>query len=196
MLHLFYFFKDNVFESEHRSGGEGQRGRGRSRLPTECRDQCKAQSQDPEIMTWAEVRCFNELSHPCTPGNAVLVTSSKVMFMLRAADHSSSRWLYTITCNFLSWTLKSSVDYWVAPMVLGIEYCHSFKHFNRCLHFYLRAHRKIRGMIFSLLLSTGSLSKTKFVFYSFAFNTWPLALNIYSEKLCGMDGWTQQHHKL
>ena len=41
-----------------------QAERGRCRLPTEQRAWCGAWSQDPEIMTWAEGRGFNPLSHP------------------------------------------------------------------------------------------------------------------------------------
>ena len=53
--------------------GKGQRERERkkssSRLPTECGAWCGALSQDPEIMTWAEIKSWplNHLSHPGAP---------------------------------------------------------------------------------------------------------------------------------
>ena len=40
-----------------------------SRLRAERGTRCRAQSQDPEIMTWAETKSqtFNQMSHPGAP---------------------------------------------------------------------------------------------------------------------------------
>ena len=43
------------------------RGRGRSRLPTEQGTQCRAQSQDPGIMTWAEGSCLTNWATHAPP---------------------------------------------------------------------------------------------------------------------------------
>ena len=53
--------RDNKREHERRAG------RHRSRLPTEQGAWHRAGSQDPEIMTWAKGRCFNNLSQPGAP---------------------------------------------------------------------------------------------------------------------------------
>ena len=55
------FLRFNLFISQReraQAGGEAGRGRGRRRLSTKQGAQCRAQSQDPEIMIWAEGRCL------------------------------------------------------------------------------------------------------------------------------------------
>ena len=54
-FYLFIWEREKERESKHTQAGEGG-GKGRSRLPTEQGAQCRAQYQDPEIMTWAEGR--------------------------------------------------------------------------------------------------------------------------------------------
>ena len=55
----FFFLKDLICLRERESMSSGQgRGRGRSRLLAEQGAWCRAWSQDPEIMTWAEGRCL------------------------------------------------------------------------------------------------------------------------------------------
>ena len=58
----FHFFKDFIYLVGRERGG--------SRLPAEQRARCGARSQDPGIMTWAEGRGFNPLSHPGAPKTA------------------------------------------------------------------------------------------------------------------------------
>lgn len=71
----FYFLMIYIFMcvyEREREGAHGGRGRGRerertsSRLPAECGAWPRAQSQDPKVMTWAEIgSCMlNQLSHP------------------------------------------------------------------------------------------------------------------------------------
>ena len=58
------FFKDliNLFDREWEGMSKGKsRGTGRSRFPTEQGACCRAQSLDPEIMTWAKGRHPTEL---------------------------------------------------------------------------------------------------------------------------------------
>lgn len=57
---FFFFFKDFIYLFMR----DRKRVRERSRLPTEKRVQHKTPSQDPGIMTGAEGRCPNHLSHP------------------------------------------------------------------------------------------------------------------------------------
>jgi len=47
-------------------GAEGEREYS-SRLPTECRAWCGAQSHNPEILPWAKIKTLNQLSHPGAP---------------------------------------------------------------------------------------------------------------------------------
>ena len=68
----FFVFKDFIYlfvrerEREHKQA-EWQAEAEREAGSLLSRDQCGAQSQDPVIMTWAEGRGFNSLSHPGTP---------------------------------------------------------------------------------------------------------------------------------
>ena len=65
-IYLFIWQRLRERESERGNTSRGS-GRGRSRLPTEQGAWCRAQSQDPGIMTQAEGRGFNTLSHPGAP---------------------------------------------------------------------------------------------------------------------------------
>ena len=75
ILHFFKTFYSFIWQTEVTSRQRGrhrERGGG-SRLPAEQRARCGARSQDPEIMTWAEGRGFNPLSHPGAPHFAFLL---------------------------------------------------------------------------------------------------------------------------
>ena len=65
---FFFFLRFYLFERESMNWERsGRRGIGRSRLPTEQGAWCRSQSQDPEIITWTEVRLLTHWSiHPGT----------------------------------------------------------------------------------------------------------------------------------
>ena len=68
---IFYFF---IWERQRMSGEKGRgRGKGISRLPTECRAQCRAIRLHPRALrTWPKLnQMLNWLSHPGTPGMQV-----------------------------------------------------------------------------------------------------------------------------
>ena len=63
LLKLYIFFKD-LFILERGAGGEGER-ENLKQIPTEHRAHQGAWFQDPEIMTWANIKSqtLNQLSH-------------------------------------------------------------------------------------------------------------------------------------
>lgn len=74
----WFIFRESEWEREREqacmSKGRGRRRESLSRLPAECGAQCKAQSQDPEILTWTKINSglLNQLlnywgSHPGAP---------------------------------------------------------------------------------------------------------------------------------
>ena len=64
-----------------------------SRLQTKLRAQCRAQSHDPEIMTWAKIKSwmFNWLSHPGAPPVCQLKKKKKKILLTFWLDLD---WLY------------------------------------------------------------------------------------------------------
>ena len=84
-----FFLKDFIYRSDRsQAGREAGSERGGSKLPAEQRARCRAQSQDPGIMTWAEGRGFNPLSHPGAPwfNNSIhdsLLIMISVLFILK-----------------------------------------------------------------------------------------------------------------
>ena len=84
---LFFFQKLYLFIWETASQREStsrrnSRGRGNNRLPTEQGAQHGAWSQDPGIMTWAEGRHFNWMSHSWIPKLYNTAIGSMFQFIL------------------------------------------------------------------------------------------------------------------
>ena len=78
-----FVFKCFSYSFERKNEQRRGRDRRRSRLPAEQGARHRAPSQDPEIMTWAEGRCFTD-SHPGAPswrsfvyGLILLITINK-----------------------------------------------------------------------------------------------------------------------
>ena len=69
-------------------GAEGER-ESLEKLPTEHRVQRGAQSQDPEIMTWAEIKCqlLNQLSHPGNPKVDTFEMNENINFQQKTGNH-------------------------------------------------------------------------------------------------------------
>uniref|UniRef100_A0A8C7BYE9 Striatin n=1 Tax=Neovison vison TaxID=452646 RepID=A0A8C7BYE9_NEOVI len=85
-LFLFFFFlkisfilSDRQRSQVGREAGREREGGG-SRLPAEQRARCGARSQDPGIMTRAEGRGFNPLSHPGAPW-VFLIHDAQIAFL-------------------------------------------------------------------------------------------------------------------
>ena len=78
------YFKKNILEKEWAGGGVERIS---SRLPTELGAPSRSGFQDPEIMTWAEIKSLplNQVSHPgcpCSTCDTLLINSKLVIHFL------------------------------------------------------------------------------------------------------------------
>lgn len=98
-----YIFKDFIDRKrESKNGrGEGQRGRGRSKFPTEQGARCRSWSLDSQIMTWAEGRLCH-IGIPHLQYILVKVEMWDLKFYLEAINYLHQHILWN---NFSSWVI-------------------------------------------------------------------------------------------
>ena len=88
MIIIYFLIWERRAKEKSMSRGRN-RGRGRSRLPVEQRAWCGAQSQDPEIMAWTEVR------HPTdwAPQGPLMSLFKKLLRWFQCAAKVKNHWL-------------------------------------------------------------------------------------------------------
>ena len=95
----------HMSERETRSRG---RGRGRSRLSAQQGARCRAQSQDPRTMTWAQGRCLTDLATHAPQGLIILTYFLERLVTEQRKDKDypfySSSWVPSSKKFLSSWT--------------------------------------------------------------------------------------------
>ena len=124
--------------------------RGGSRLPAGQRAQCGARSQDPGIMTRAEDRGFNPLSHP---GSPVCVFFLKILFIYltdrsqlgreAGRERGGSRLpaqqrarcgARSQDSGIMTWTEGRGLTHWATQVPLRLFKIYSLINFGVCIH--------------------------------------------------------------
>ena len=92
-LFMYWFVWERMCTREHKWY------RGRSRLPIKQGAQCRARSQNPGIMTWAEGRCLTnwatQASHQFSFSQNFYTTSSILLF-LTCLLYTAQEWIFKI----------------------------------------------------------------------------------------------------
>ena len=111
-IYLFIYLRDFIYLFDRQRSQVG-RERGGSRLPAEQRARCGARSQDLGIMTRAESRGFNPLSHPGTPKSPFFTVPHKL--------HDLSRPMFKLFC-FSPHPYAYILSLPICHFALGLEY--------------------------------------------------------------------------